>query len=72
MCGILTIFYRGFLVLSKSFLDAFGNEDSLSENFSIHCLVCETNAGSIRWRDGIERLPFADGRSGTANGNVAK
>ena len=72
LCGILTIFYRGFLVLSKSFLDPFGNEDSLSENFSIHCLVCETNAGSIRWRDGIERLPFADGRSGTANGNVAK
>ena len=70
LCGILTIFYRGFLVLSKSFLDPFGNEDSLSENFSIHCLVCETNAGSIRWRDGIERLPFTDGSSGTANGNI--
>ena len=58
LCGLLAIFYRGFLVLSKSFLDPFGNEDSLSENFSLHCLVCETNGGSIRWRDGIEELPF--------------
>ena len=26
LCGVLTVFYRGFLVLSKSFLDPFGNE----------------------------------------------
>ena len=49
---------RGFLQLSKSFLDPFGNEDSLSENFNVHCLICETNAGSTRWRDGIDELPF--------------
>jgi len=58
LTGILTTFYRGFLVLSKSFLDPFGNEDSLSENFNLLCVVTETNAGSIRWRDGIEELPF--------------
>ena len=58
VCGLLTIFYRGFVVLSKSFLDPFGNEDSLSENFSIQCLVNETNSGSVRWRDGIEETPF--------------
>lgn len=47
-------------MLSKSFLDPFGNEDSLSENFSVHCLICETNAGSVRWANGIEQLPFDD------------
>jgi hypothetical protein len=56
--GMQTIFYRGFLVLSKSFLDPFGNEDSLSENFNVHCLIRETNAGSIKWSRGIELLPF--------------
>ena len=63
LCGLQTIFYRGFLVLSKSFLDPFGNEDSLSENFSVHCLIRETNASSVRWSRGIELLPF-DGQTG--------
>lgn len=55
---ILVVFYRGFLQLSKSFLDPFGNEDSVSENFSLSCLLCETNAGSTRWFSAIEGLPF--------------
>lgn len=58
LCGVLTVFYRGFLVLSKSFLDPFGNEDTLSENLSVLCLVTETNAGSLRWRDATRNLPF--------------
>ena len=58
LAGMATVFYRGFLALAKSFLDPFGNEDSLSENFSVHCLIVETNAGATRWRDGIEELPF--------------
>jgi len=58
LSGILVIFYRGFLQLSKSFLDPFGNEDSLNENFSIACLISETNAGSVRWKDAVEALPF--------------
>ena len=58
MSAVQTIFYRGFLALSKSFLDPFGNEDSLSENFSVHCLICETNAGSVRWARGLEGLPW--------------
>ena len=56
---VLVIFYRGFLQLSKSFLDPFGNEDSVSENFSIGCLLAETNAGSVRWFSAIEGLPFS-------------
>ena len=58
LSGILVIFYRGFLQLSKSFLDPFGNGDSLTENFSIGCLLIETNAGSVRWLNAIEELPF--------------
>ena len=61
LCGVLTLFYRGFLVLSKSFLDPFGNDDSLSENLNISCLLAETNAGSVRWMNGAARLPFGDG-----------
>ena len=55
---ILVIFYRGFLQLSKSFLDPFGNGDSLTENFSIDCLIAETNAGSVRWLNAASELPF--------------
>ena len=55
---ILVVFYRGFLQLSKSLLDPFGNEDSIDENFNIHTLICETNAGAVRWMDAAEELPF--------------
>lgn len=58
LCGVLTVFYRGFLVLSKSLLDPFGNEDTLSENLSVLCLLIETNAGSERWSKAAEVLPF--------------
>jgi len=58
---ILVIFYRGFLQLSKSFLDPFGNGDSQTENFDLTCLICETNAGSVRWFNAIEELPFETG-----------
>ena len=56
---VLVFFYRGFLELSKSFLDPFGNGDSLAENFSISCLLCEVNAASVRWFSSIRELPFA-------------
>jgi len=59
LSGVLIVFYRGFLQLSKSFLDPFGNGDSLAENFSISCLLCEQNAGSVRWFNAIMELPFA-------------
>jgi len=59
LCPILIVFYGGFLQLSKSFLDPFGNGDSLSENFSISCLLCETNAGSVRWFNAMQELPFS-------------
>jgi hypothetical protein len=55
---ILVIFYRGFLQLSKSLLDPFGNEDSTDENFNVFTLICETNKGSLRWFQSVEELPF--------------
>lgn len=66
LVGILTTFYRGFLVLSKSFLDPFGNEDTLSENLSIMCLINESNAGSVLWFNGIDEMPFDDDGNQTA------
>lgn len=59
---ILVIFYRGFLQLSKSFLDPFGNDDSVAENLSVSCLICEVNSGSTRWFDAVQQLPFKTGQ----------
>ena len=53
-----TVFYRGFLELSKSVLDPFGNDDSRSENLQVDCLVTEINNGSERWTNGARKLPF--------------
>ena len=60
LVGILTLFYRGFLVLSKSFLDPFGNEgsDAQLQYIRTDTLLAEVNAASTRWWRGSERLPF--------------
>ena len=72
LCGILTLFFRGLLELSKSFLDPFGNEgvmhdggedyetDSGNEGVRIQTdtLISEVNAQSNRWWRGAETLPF--------------
>jgi len=59
LSGILVIFFRGFVQLSKSFLDPFGNDDSLSENLNVNTLICESNKGSVRWSKAIHDLPFS-------------
>jgi len=60
--GVIALFYRGLLELSKSFLDPFGNRrvssTSLSADIRIDTLIGEINAGSIIWPKGVERLPF--------------
>ena len=58
LSGILGIFYRGLLELSKSFLDPFGNQGSIGQNLQVDCLLGETNAGSVRWAESISMLPF--------------
>jgi len=62
MTGVISLFYRGLLELSKSFLDPFGNRrvsySGLSSDISIDCLVGETNVGSLVWPQGTQKLPF--------------
>ena len=57
LSGILGLFYRGLLELSKSFLDPFGNEGSIGQNLVIDCLMGEVNAGSVRWVEGGAKMP---------------
>ena len=58
LCGILTLFYRGLLELSKSFLDPFGNEGSCAQNIQSDVLITEINRGSAGWERGGAALPF--------------
>lgn len=58
--GLLALFFRGLLELSKSFLDPFGNEGSDGQDNFIRTdtLLAECNSASTRWWRGAERLPF--------------
>ena len=58
--GIIALFYRGLLELSKNFLDPFGNEgsDAQLQYIRTDTLLAEVNAASTRWWRGSERLPF--------------
>jgi hypothetical protein len=48
--GLLTLFFKGLMELSKSFLDPFGNEGYPAQNIRIDVLVSELNFGaSSRW-----------------------
>jgi len=61
--GILNIFYSGMLDLAKILLDPLDNcegdyyKDS-SVNMDVGVLIRESNAGSNRWKGGLEELPF--------------
>lgn len=57
LSGILGLFYRGLLELSKSFLDPFGNDGSIGQNLQIDCLLGEINAKSEAWAYGAGELP---------------
>eukprot|EP00965_Chrysotila_dentata_P085354 2816039-Pleurochrysis_carterae.AAC.1 len=61
--GIITLFFRGLLELSKSFLDPFGNRrvssSGLSAELGVDVLLGESNAGSLLWPKGAVRMPFA-------------
>ena len=62
--GLLTLFYSGLLVLAKVFLDPLDNEDYCQESVKIDLsvLIRESNAGSIRWKNAAETLPFSNHR----------
>lgn len=58
--GLLTLFYSGLLDLSKILLDPLDNDDFYNEsvNMDTGVLIRESNAGSTRWKMGVEVLPF--------------
>ena len=58
--GLLTLFFKGLLELSKSFLDPFGREGYRAHNIRVDVLVSEMNFGaSSRWVEAGDALPSA-------------
>lgn len=56
--GLLTLFFKGLLELSKSFLDPFGNEGYPGQNIRVDVLVSELNFGAAsRWMKAGAVLP---------------
>mmetsp|Transcript_3993 Transcript_3993/g.10102 ORF Transcript_3993/g.10102 Transcript_3993/m.10102 type:complete len:633 (-) Transcript_3993:456-2354(-) len=56
--ALLTLFFKGLLELSKSFLDPFGREGYRAHNIRVDVLVSEMNFGaSSRWIDAGDALP---------------
>lgn len=57
--GLLTLFFKGLLELSKSFLDPFGNEGYPGQNIRVDVLVSELNFGAAsRWYLAADSLPI--------------
>jgi len=58
LVGLLTLFFKGLLELSKSFLDPFGNEGYPGQNIRVDVLVSELNFGAAsRWFQAGNALP---------------
>jgi len=59
--GLLTMFYQGLFDLAKQFLDPYDNESygKGDDPLCIDTLISETNAGSIRWLNGLAAQPLA-------------
>lgn len=58
--GLLTIFYQGLFDLAKRFLDPYDNENygNGDDPLCIDTLIAESNAGSVRWFNGLHEIPF--------------
>jgi hypothetical protein len=58
--GLLTMFYQGLFDLAKQFLDPYDNENygKGDDPLCIDTLIAETNAGSVRWMNGLAEKPF--------------
>jgi hypothetical protein len=59
--GLLTMFYQGLFDLAKQFLDPYDNESygKGEDPLCIDTLIAETNAGSVRWMNGLAEKPFS-------------
>ena len=59
LTGLLTLFFKGLLELSKSFLDPFGNEGYPGQNIRVDVLVSELNFGAAsRWTLASQAYPL--------------
>jgi len=59
LTGLLTLFFKGLLELSKSFLDPFGVEGYPGQNIRVDVLVSELNFGAAsRWVKAGQALPL--------------
>jgi hypothetical protein len=58
--GLLTIGYQGLFDLAKQFLDPYDNESfgQGEDPLVVDTLIAETNAGSVRWMNGLEKMPI--------------
>ena len=58
--ALLTIFYQGLFDLAKQFLDPYDNESygRGEDPLCIDTLIAESNAGSVRWMNGILKTPY--------------
>lgn len=59
--GFLTLFYQGLFDLAKQFLDPYDNESygKGDDPICVDTLISETNAGSVRWLNGLSAQPLA-------------
>eukprot|EP00522_Entomoneis_paludosa_P013868 CAMPEP_0172447998 /NCGR_PEP_ID=MMETSP1065-20121228/7106_1 /TAXON_ID=265537 /ORGANISM="Amphiprora paludosa, Strain CCMP125" /LENGTH=1380 /DNA_ID=CAMNT_0013199371 /DNA_START=174 /DNA_END=4316 /DNA_ORIENTATION=- len=62
--GILTLSYQGLFELAKQFLDPYDNESfgKGEDPLVVDTLIAETNAGSVRWLNGLEKFPISSQR----------
>jgi hypothetical protein len=59
--GLLTMFYQGLVNLAKQFLDPYDNESygKGEDPLCIDTLIAESNAGSVRWMNGLAEVPYS-------------
>ncbi len=59
--GLLTMFYQGLFNLAKQFLDPYDNENygKGEDPLCIDTLIAESNAGSVRWMNGLAEIPYS-------------
>ena len=62
--GLLTVSYQGLFDLAKQFLDPYDNESygKGEDPLVVDTLIAETNAGSVRWLNGLEQYPVSHQR----------
>eukprot|EP00977_Amphora_coffeiformis_P002368 scaffold443_cov177-Amphora_coffeaeformis.AAC.15 len=73
LVGLLALFFRGLLALSKSFLDPFGVEGHKEQNIRVDVLVSELNFGAAkRWNYAAGFVPRPPGLNHKNKDNMTR